>query len=210
VWMHNGFLQVEGQKMSKSLGNFVTINDVLKGNSGAGIIARVNMLKTHYRQPIDWTSSGHEEANRNLVNWHGAINRSHLSFVEENRGNYSQFSPDVDFLNALADDLNTPAAFSVLHRLSGSQSHEDIERLFASLSLIGVFDFDLLVELQSKYEVVNYGRDHEKIERMLHARIAARAAKDWKESDRIRDELDAMGIAIKDNKDGTTSWEVKR
>ena len=89
VWMHNGFLQVEGEKMSKSLGNFVTINellatDVFGGRSWSGEVLRLAMLKTHYRQPIDWTVRALEESRGNMHAWRSALLNSHMSFIEQN------------------------------------------------------------------------------------------------------------------------------
>ncbi len=103
VWMHNGFLQVESEKMSKSLGNFFTINDLLK--DWPGEVLRFNMLRTHYRQPIDWTERGLEESAKTLDRWYGLLRcRPAL------RG----FS--TPGLEALADDLNTPKMIAELHR----------------------------------------------------------------------------------------------
>jgi cysteinyl-tRNA synthetase len=183
VWMHNGFLQVEGQKMSKSLGNFTTIHDVLK--DWPGEVARFNMLRTHYRQPIDWTRDGLEGADNTLRAWQESIE------------NVESSAPDEEFVAALSDDLNTHAAFARLHHIN---KQKDLSSFKASLELIG-FKLDLPL-----HNTV----DREMVVDLINDRLLARFKKDWKESDRIRDELAAMGIAIKDNKDGTTSWEVKR
>ena len=112
VWMHNGFLQVEGEKMSKSLGNFVTIHDLLRttefgGRKWPGEVLRLAMLRTHYRQPIDWTVKALEEAEATLDRWYDAIGDV------EARGD-----PDENVLDALADDLNTPESIARLHRLA--------------------------------------------------------------------------------------------
>jgi cysteinyl-tRNA synthetase len=183
VWMHNGFLQVEGQKMSKSLGNFTTIADVLK--DWPGEVARFNMLRTHYRQPIDWTRDSLEGSENTLLAW------------QESVVNVESSVPDEEFLAALSDDLNTHAAFARLHQIN---KQKDLSSFKASLQLLG-FNLDLPLK-------TNVNR--EAIVDLINDRLLARFKKDWKESDRIRDELDAMGIVIKDNKDGTTTWEVKR
>src|SRR6202046_3204482 len=112
VWMHNGFLQVEGEKMSKSLGNFVTIHELLRttefgGRKWSGEVLRLAMLRTHYRQPIDWTVKALEEAEATLDRWYDAVGDVEPA---------SEIAPDV--LQALADDLNTPAAIARLHRLA--------------------------------------------------------------------------------------------
>ncbi len=201
VWMHNGFLQVEGQKMSKSLGNFVTINEVLKDWSGE--VARFNMLRTHYRQPIDWTKSSLETTWHTLEDFERVASRDPTALD----------GPPLDsVVEALLDDLNFAEAISELHVLRNRIAHAGDDKpsrvLAATMKFIGV---DLGVVRQSLIKMEqNVLKDASKIESLIDDRLNARRAKDWKKSDEIRDELDAMGIAIKDNKDGTTSWEVKR
>jgi cysteinyl-tRNA synthetase len=203
VWMHNGFLQVEGQKMSKSLGNFVTIADVLL--EWPGEVARLNMLRTHYRQPLDWTKDSLTASQKMLTDWNGELFSSHLDFTEQNQLAYGAFEPNDEFVDALTDDLNTHAAFTVLHKIAKSRTKKDIESFYASLNLVGLIDYKFMSGFKFTKTV-----DREKIVRLIEDRLVARHTKNWKESDRIRDELDAMGIAIVDHKDGTTSWEVKR
>jgi cysteinyl-tRNA synthetase len=195
-WVHNGFLQVEGEKMSKSLGNFVTIHEGLR--DWPGEVLRFNMLKTHYRQPIDWTFAGLEESQRELDRWYPLAKQ----FVASS----AMLAPE--FVAALEDDLNTPEAITALRRLY-REAHDEVAfagARFASCGhLLGLFAKDL-----ADWEGVPIPIDKEQVESLIEARLTARAAKNWKESDRIRDELVEMGIALKDNKDGTTSWEVKR
>jgi cysteinyl-tRNA synthetase len=191
TWMHNGFLQVEGEKMSKSLGNFVTIRDLLK--DWPGEVLRLNMLKTHYRSPIDWTLKGVEESARTLDDWY--------RFAAD--GSDGGVSDDV--LDALADDLNTPQMIAVLHGLRGSNAGRGA--LAASLRFLG-FLSESAAQWEGRKREAS-GIDTDRIKALITDRTAARARKDFKESDRIRDELAAMGIAIKDSKDGTT-WEVAR
>ncbi|MFT3986053.1 cysteine--tRNA ligase [Aestuariivirga sp.] len=203
TWMHNGFLQVEGQKMSKSLGNFVTINDVLQ--EWPGEFARYSMLLTHYRQPIDWTRSKLIEARSSLQKFQKWYVPLEIGFSAD----YDQSAVDVEVLESLQDDLSTPEAFSALHRLATDlanpalQSRPDhnkrLSEFSRSLDLLGLAPRKQLVDI-----------DATRVDAFISARLEARKAKNWAESDRIRDELAAMGIAIKDNKDGTTSWEVKR
>jgi cysteinyl-tRNA synthetase len=184
-WMHNGFLQVEGKKMSKSLGNFVTIADVLK--DWPGEVARFNMLRTHYRQPVDWTQSNLEDSRTMLENWR--------TFLD---GDFTVSAPDPEFVEMLADDMNTHAAFTRLHVIAKSKQKST---LHSSLKLVGLD----LQKLESAPAI-----NRETVVRLVEDRLVARHQKNWSESDRIRDELAAMGISIKDNKDGTTTWEVKR
>ena len=200
VWMHNGFLQVEGEKMSKSLGNFITIHELLRttkfgGREWPGEVLRLAMLRTHYRQPIDWTVKALEEAEATLDRWYDAVGD-----VETNG------EPDTDVLNALTDDLNTPEAVASLHRLGGQASAP--ERLKTSANLLG-----LLQQTRSEHQAIaiSVARiDAAEISAIVVERAQARAARDWAESDRLRDRLAALGVAIKDTKDGATTWEPKR
>jgi cysteinyl-tRNA synthetase len=181
-WLHNGFLQVEGQKMSKSLGNFFTIRDLLK--DWPGEVLRLNMLKTHYRQPIDWTLAAMKESWTMLERWYDLAEPIAASRLSDR------------FLDALTDDLNLPQALAVLHQ--GSE-----QELAGGLGLLGFSAISERIAAKPPADVAE-------ITNAIAARLAARKAKDFKESDRIRDELRAKGIELKDNPDGTTTWEVKR
>jgi cysteinyl-tRNA synthetase len=187
IWMHNGFLQVEGQKMSKSLGNFITIHELLK--DWPGEVLRFNMLRTHYRQPIDWTVKSLEESWNILEGFYNNAGARHAH--EE------KLAPEV--LEPLLDDLNTPKAIAALHGLDRPGVQQQLGNSLLALGFRG----DIAPKTASTV-------DTHKVIELIDRRLAARRAKDWAESDRIRDELVAMGIAIKDNKDGTTSWEVRR
>jgi cysteinyl-tRNA synthetase len=191
VWMHNGFLQVEGEKMSKSLGNFFTIHDLLK--DWPGEVLRFNMLRTHYRQPIDWTVKGLEESQKTLDRWYELAGH----------GQTAELSEQV--VEALADDLNTPKMLAELHALDGQDAHEE---LGANLRAVG-----FLLEGAEAWKArkqASLSVDPAVVEGLIAARKEARAAKNWAESDRIRDELAALNVVVKDNKDGSTTWEVAR
>ena len=187
IWMHNGFLQVEGQKMSKSLGNFVTIHDLLK--DWPGEVLRFNMLRTHYRQPMDWTVSGLEESWKILTGW--------LADSDLGEETEKHFAGPV--LHALLDDLNTPLAIAELHGLDRQARSSSLGPNLRALGFSGRIDSPKLASLETA-----------KVDSLVGARLAARKAKNWSESDRIRDELAAMGVVLRDNKDGSTTWEVKR
>jgi cysteinyl-tRNA synthetase len=191
VWMHNGFLQVESEKMSKSLGNFFTIHDLLK--DWPGEVLRFNMLRTQYRQPIDWTVTGLEESRKILDRW----------YDHAGHGSSAAFSSQI--VEALADDLNTPKMLAELHALDGSGAHEE---LGANLRALG-----FLLEGAEAWKARKRASlcvDPAVVEQLIAARKEARAAKNWAESDRIRDELAGLKVVVKDNKDGTTTWEVAR
>jgi cysteinyl-tRNA synthetase len=184
-WMHNGFLQVEGEKMAKSAGNFVTIKELLEDWPGEAI--RFNMLRTHYRQPMDWTLRGLQESFDTLR----ALTDLPRFLEREDEA----FAPTI--WDALADDLNTPKALSELHAL---RRNGDFDAVGASLRAFG---FSRPPESRRTVE-------EQKVVSLVDARNAARREKDFERADRIRNELHAMGIELEDNKDGTTTWRVKR
>ena len=197
VWMHNGFLQVEGEKMSKSLGNFITIRQLLD-EGWPGEVLRFNMLRTHYRQPIDWTRKSLEESEKIMSAFFGH-GTSPLD---------AAVSPEV--IEALSDDLNTPKAISELHRLHGAG---DIAALNVTLAFLG-FTGDTLKAraVAQAHEAAGLASQ---VEPLIAARLEARRRKDYKESDRIRDELATMGVTLKDTKNKDTgeietTWELVR
>ncbi len=181
VWMHNGFLQVEGEKMAKSAGNFFTIRDLLA--DWPGEVLRLNMLRTHYRQPIDFTLAGLRESWKLLERWYEVTEP------------LADPAPDAAFFEALSDDLNTPAAIASLHQAEPLA-------LAGGLGFLGFSNVQLKIANKTEVDTVA-------IADAIAARYAARKARDFKESDRIRDELLAKGIVLKDGPEGTT-WDVKR
>lgn len=198
VWMHNGFVQVEGRKMSKSDGNFVTIYDLLHseafgGRKWPGEVLRLAMLMTHYREPIDFSVKRLEEAERLLAKWPAA--------------EAGDAEVDQSVLDALSDDLNTVAAVQALHALAQA-ANADPEKLpvfAASAALLGV--------LPKKTEVDE--AIAAAVDSLVAMRLEMLKAKNFAEADRIRDELSAKGIQLKDGKDKetgerVTTWELKR
>jgi cysteinyl-tRNA synthetase len=216
VWMHNGFLQVEGEKMAKSAGNFVTVHELLTGWHGMswhGEIIRLAMLMTHYRQPLDFSLRRLQEAESILDRWYRSM--PHQTVPTE---------PLPEVMSALEDDLNTWEAINTISTLIHEpRGPRDPDRALAwprkageikaSANLLGLLNgsFDEWHRWKkSKIEVSD-----DDVRYLITARTKARAAKDFKEADRIRDELAAMGIALKDAKDPktgelTTTWEVAR
>ncbi len=203
VWMHNGFLQVEGEKMSKSLGNFFSIRQLLATSDFGkqpwhGRVLRYAMLGTHYRQPIDWTVERCVQARDAL-----------MDFADLVQSVPAAAEPNAEIVAALSDDLNTPSAMSILHGIAKSARRGDQARaaeLRASLEFMGLYGGEApdALSLAPRADV-----DRVKIQAMVDARTAAKAARNFKEADRLRDELVALGILLKDAKDGTT-WELKR
>jgi cysteinyl-tRNA synthetase len=212
VWMHNGFLQVEGEKMSKSLGNFVTIHELLEtdvfGSSPwDGSVLRLAMLQTHYRQPIDWTVRRLKQAESILIDW--SLRYQDSLKMLSGSGAATAGLVDEGVVAALSDDLNTHLALTRLGEMSNAINANADQRLVASF--VGTFDFLGFRALGSE----PLGLDEDTISALIAARLAARKAKNFAESDRIRDELAAMGIQLKDGKDPATgepvtTWEVTR
>jgi cysteinyl-tRNA synthetase len=198
VWMHNGFLQVEGRKMSKSDGNFVTIAELLEteklgGRTWPGEVLRLAMLMTHYREPIDFSVKRLDEAERLIAKWPAA--------------DVADVAPDRAVVEALADDLNTVAAVQALHALAQCANGDPLMLpvFAASAALLGV--------LPKKAEV---GADlTAAIEALVQMRLELLKARNFAEADKVRDELSAKGVQLKDGKDAATgervtSWEIRR
>jgi cysteinyl-tRNA synthetase len=257
-WVHNGFLQVEGKKMAKSEGNFVTIRDLL--GKWPGDVLRLQMLMTHYHHPIDWTEINTLRACAELEEWSESLQR-YFAFKNPHE--------PVSVLNALSDDLNTPNAITVLRELHLKAKRGGLEQKLifaANCKLLGFRNLDKPGFFRTGVSAINVGdkrlldydddfqrlraakannapqsviseilkpiRDSgldveesrsgdltlvrgnpselkRRIEELISVREQARKAKDFAESDRIRDELAKMGVVLKDTKDGTT-WEIAR
>ena len=201
-WLHNGYLMVEGEKMSKSLGNFITIRDLLAHHHGETI--RLAMLKTHYRSPLDWTENGLREAKTELDRFYGALRGIENDLTE--------MSPAVS--EALSDDLNSSQALAALHEIAGelNKAEPDDEksacaaRLRGGGGLLGLLQLDPEEWFRWQPEGLPEGLAVAEIEALIEDRKAARTAKDFETSDRIRDELAAAGVLLEDGASGTT-WK---
>jgi cysteinyl-tRNA synthetase len=199
-WMHNGHLMVEGEKMSKSLGNFFTVHDLL--DDAPGEVLRLCMLGTHYRQPMDWTRDGMDQARKTLDRLYGALGRV-ADVAAEDRP-----APE-GVLAALLDDLNTPKALAELHDLLGALNRAETEAdkarakgdLLAAGKLLGLLDQDPETWLRG-----GAGDDDlaTRVEGLIAERLAARKARDFARADAIRDQLTAEGIVLEDGPQGTT------
>ncbi|HEY9009729.1 MAG TPA: cysteine--tRNA ligase [Devosia sp.] len=204
VWMHNGFLQVEGQKMSKSLGNFVTIHELLDtekfgGRKWPGDVLRLGMLMTHYREPIDFSVARLEEAEAKLRDWQRTAEKS-----------TRPAEPDPSVIEALSDDLNfhrASVAMDVIARKANRGTQTAADCLAATLDFFG-FTRDSLLKTEAA------GVDEGAIESAVADRLAALNAKNFAEADRIRAALLEQGIQLMDSKNAAgervTTWEAKR
>lgn len=193
-WVHNGYVTVEGEKMSKSLGNFTTVREALASHRGEAI--RYALLNAHYRAPLDYSHQGVNEAKQ-------ALDRLYRAAGD------AQASPHIpdDFIAALCDDLNTPLAISLLHKMAkeANQGHKQAASdLKASAHMLGLLQED--DESWAKSGGHAEGLSDAEIEEMISARQQARQNKDFAKADEIRDALSEQGISLLDGANGT-SWE---
>ena len=199
-WLHNGFLTVEGNKMSKSEGNFITVNELKDRYHGE--VIRLAMLMTHYRQPLNWTENSLLESKKILNKWFSFFLDIEISKVDED-------FVDESILSALKDDINTPKAISELHQLFKNCTKEDvlsIKKFINSAQLLGLM-------LSSPKEWMEWNvrennLDEIKINELIEKRNLLRDQGNYSDADKIRDQLDELGIILED-KDGKTAWKQK-
>ena len=191
-WLHNGYVTVNKQKMSKSLGNFITINELKEKYNGQ--VIRLAMLSTHYTQPFDWNNEILFSSKKILDKWY--------DFFDDNN---DLLLSDLSFL---LDDLNTPKMITNLHELYNNAKNGDEiagKQLSSSCKILGLFNEDKKSYEKSK----KLGKlDQKEIEKLILKRNQARDQKDFKTSDQIREHLDKNGVLIKDSK-GKTTWQYK-
>ena len=189
-WLHNGFLLVEGRKMAKSLGNFITLDALLEAHPGEAI--RLALLATHYRQPLDWTARGLREAESILAQWWRIA-----SGVDPDP------EPPEAVLKALRDDLNTPMAIGALHRLAKAGNRGGLR---AGAALLGLLTEELGEWARPKVASAEISA---RLDALLAERSAARARRDYAQADRIRDLLQEAGVEIVDGRPGS-EWRLGR
>jgi cysteinyl-tRNA synthetase len=219
-WLHNGFLQVEGEKMAKSAGNFVTIHELLtdwKGFPWPGDAIRLAMLMTNYSQPLDWTISRLETAAASMHRFH-AVGVVGLKLDPDADilavPKITTAQPSESLLSCLTDDLNTSAAIAHLFSLAKQADqklgvNEPAIQLLRDCLFLGTDPFRFVREEKSAF-AGHRQPSEQKIRELVDARNAARKAKKFTEADTIRNELREMGIELEDRKDGTTIWKDKR
>ena len=191
-WMHNGFLMVEGDKMSKSLGNFYTVHDLLEEFRGEAL--RLTLIATHYRSPMDFTKAGVAQAKRTLDRWYRAVDDVKAAG-----------EPPPAVLQALSDDLNTPQAIAEMHALADKALAGDRDAaagLRAAGEVMGLLQQD--AEAWAKGGEDQSALSADAVESLIAERLNARKAKDFARADRIRDDLAAQGIILEDGPEGTT------
>ncbi len=186
-WMHNGYLMIEGEKMSKSLGNFYTVHQLLEEFPGEAI--RLHLLQTQYRQPLDFSKVGIAQARSTLDRWYR---------ISEKVGKEAEI-PEI-LIKALSDDLNTPQAITELHKLSST----NVAGFVAGARFLGFLNCPTEEWFQWQPPSAEVGFDAAKIALMLEERAQARKNKDFSTSDKIRDKLSAQGIVLEDGARGTT------
>jgi cysteinyl-tRNA synthetase len=205
-WMHNGFVNVDQTKMSKSLGNVVLVRDLLKDAPGEAV--RLALLSGHYRQPLDWSDDLLAESCRKLDRLYTALRNT-----SGWQASWQETGPSPEFIDALSDDLNTPKAFAELFNLARqlNKSTDVAEQarlggqLRASAEIIGLLGQDP----EAWFAIDHDTEFAAKVEALLEQRISARTNKDYARADQIRDELSAMGVVIEDGPDGTR-WQINR
>ena len=198
-WVHNGFVTVEGDKMAKSEGNFVTINQLRDRYQGE--VIRLTMMLTHYRQPLNWTEENLQESKKILDKWYNFI-----SDLESKSSKTNNVSNEV--LNALYDDINTPQAIAALHKIFKNCKNSDqdsIDLFLNSAQFIGLMN-------KNPSDWVSWGKessiDEEQLKILIKKRDEARTEGKYEEADKLRDEIENMGIILED-KDGKTSWRLR-
>jgi len=218
-WLHNGFLQVEGQKMSKSLGNFITIRQLLSSDlplfhdgvnevsreRWCGLAARFSMLQTHYREPINWTEKRLFDSSDELYRWYQLLREENFKNDHDNK------DADAEFIAALADDLNSWQAITLLRRFYKERA---VQKLAHGLNLMGLLAQDFIVQSSHPLFVRRATLDENVIRQFIADRLAAIAEKNWPQADAIRETLKGKGIILIDKKhpetgERMTEWEVK-
>jgi cysteinyl-tRNA synthetase len=205
IWVHNGFLTANHEKMSKSLGNFFTIEDVKKqGTKGEAL--RLFFLSGHYHKPLDYNKKAIADANHMLNYWYRALENTSPAYDAED---YAQPDMPSEFMEALLDDLNTPKAIKIINDYAKKCHASDnaTEKQSYAKALLKCGSFLGLMQQSAQEWFTSAQIDATLIEQLMMQRKNAKLQKQWQEADRIRSELQSMGINIEDHADGTSSWK---
>lgn len=195
TWVHNGFVTVEGQKMSKSLGNFVTVHDLVEVHSGEAL--RLTLLSAHYRQPLDWSEDKIQQSKKQLDRFYCRLNEMKDIEAEE-------VEIPTGVLKALGDDLNTPLAMAELNALLKEDDSPVLKgQLLAAGNVLGILQED-----PAQWLGFDCGDDGVDFDALLEERAAAKADKNWARADEIRDEIAAQGYEIVDSREGSKVRKV--
>ena len=206
-WMHNGYVTVDGEKMAKSAGNFLTVHDLLDKAPGEAI--RLGLLTAHYRQPLDFSLDGIEQARGALDRLYGALDDSRDAARDAGApgGKRAVAALAEPVIAALEDDLNTPRALAEMHELATALNKATASGERAALRAALVFSGDLMGLLDQEPQAWLKGEASSEIDGLVAARAAARAARDFAEADRLRNELEQKHkVVVLDRPDGTTDW----
>ena len=219
-WMHNGFLTVDAEKMSKSVGNVLLLHDLVQAMPGE--VVRWALLSAHYRQPLDWNQGLLEQSRKNLDRLYGVLRDADAALADFDEATLEEAERELaenaldPVMDALEDDLNTPGAIAQLFGL-GNALRELLNDAEADINDVAMARWSLkeaaglLGVLSLTPDAWFEGGDpalKAEVEALLDQRAKARAAKDWPEADRIRDRLNALNVVVMDGPDGAT-WRVK-
>lgn len=203
LWMHNGFLTVDGEKMSKSLNNFITVAD-LRAMEVEPEVARLFLLSTHYRKPVDYNKQAIAYAKQTLSYWYRAVEAADLT--------ESQITLPEEFLEQLLNDLNISGAIKIINQFAKkiytSNEPEEKKKLAAKLLASARF-LGLMHKNPTEWFGVDDQLELARIERLMQERKEAKLAKNWLKADQIREKLQIMQIEIEDRADGVSLWKKK-
>ncbi|EAA25820.1 cysteine--tRNA ligase [Rickettsia sibirica] len=195
-WVHNGFLTVNGEKMSKSLGNFITVRDLMNKQI-QGEVVRLFLLSSHYRRPLDYNDKAIEDAKKTLDYWYRAIENINVQKIDLPH----------DFMQSLLDDMNTPLAVKIINDYAKGvfSSKTEEERQLNASAIITCANFIGLMN-KTPHEWFNSGVDELYVNELVNKRLEAKKQKNWLLADQIRNQLLEEKIILEDRSDGTTIW----
>jgi cysteinyl-tRNA synthetase len=204
-WLHNGFLSINNEKMSKSLGNISLVRDLLKDYPGE--VIRLALLSAHYRQPLEWSDDTLESAKKMLDRIYGSIRD-----VEIKKSHKNKIDIPISVMNALFDDMNTPKALAEIFDLvkalnkeiNENKKSEIASQILASGQFMGLLEFDPKMWFS---DIKKTSITENKIEELINARELARSQKNFEEADLIRAKLEEKGINLEDTADGVR-WSI--